>query len=95
MKNNQTTTTQATTQTKVSVHEYYQAKEGMSAYFSMWGGKWQFDTYEEIVDAISEFRADPRKQWPAMSDENVEKSKNRIYTIQKIVTTTIDITNII
>lgn len=90
---NTETETQTQEQTKVVVHEYYQAKD-MGGYFTIPNGKYQFDSYEEILHEVNLFKEDPRIHNENMTDENVAYWSKRTYTIQKIVTTTIDITSI-
>lgn len=83
-------------QTTVTVHEYYQGVDGGS-YFSdntNSVGRHQFDTFEEIRDAIKAFQENPRIHNPKMTDENVEYWKKKSYTIQKVVTTKIEITTL-
>lgn len=85
-------------QTKVTVWEHYQARDkNGSGYFSdnrSSAQDWRFDTYEQLIEALEAFKENPRLHNPSMTDESVEYWKRREYTIQKIVTTTIDIHNI-
>lgn len=61
---------------------YYQGVNG-SSIFTEWG-KSSFETEDELIEAIKNFRNNPRANSPKMTDENVEYWKKKKYTIERI-----------